>query len=159
MLEGVVPFPPEYARRYREKGYWQDKSLAQEFDVVFKQYAERVAFVDRGQSYTYADVDRVSTRLALNLLDTGLQPLDRVVLQLEPVYAELLSRYGRLLRHRAQLLRRGLGQGHLGDLLEVFDQQMALVGTRLHRRRLRALTRLQPLAAERSAALASDGRR
>ena len=85
MLEGVVPFPPEYARRYREKGYWQDKSLAQEFDVVFKQYAERVAFVDRGQSYTYADVDRVSTRLALNLLDTGLQPLDRVVLQLPNV--------------------------------------------------------------------------
>jgi len=75
------------------------------------------------------------------------QWLDRVVLQLEPVYAELLSRYGRLLRQRAQLLRRGLGQGHLGDLLEVFDQQMALVGTRLHRRRLRALTRLQPLAA------------
>ena len=85
MLEGVVPFPPEFARRYREKGYWQDKSLAQEFDVVFKQYAERVAFVDRGQSYTYAEVDRVSTRLALNLLDTGLQPLDRVVLQLPNV--------------------------------------------------------------------------
>ena len=50
MLEGVVPFPPEFARRSREKGSWQDKSLAQEFDVVFKQYAERVAFVDRGQS-------------------------------------------------------------------------------------------------------------
>ena len=53
--------------------------------MVFKQYAARVAFVDRGQSYTYADVDRVSTRLALNLLDTGLQPLDRVVLQLPNV--------------------------------------------------------------------------
>ena len=75
------------------------------------------------------------------------QWLDRVVLQLEPVYAELLSRYGRLLRQRAQLLRRGLGQGHLGDLLEAFDQQMALIGTRLHRRRVRALARLQPLAA------------
>ncbi|MFM8260185.1 MAG: DNA replication/repair protein RecF [Vulcanococcus sp.] len=75
------------------------------------------------------------------------QWLDRVVLQLEPVYAELLSRYGRLLRQRSQLLRRGLAQGQLQDLLEVFDQQMALVGTRLHRRRLRALRRLEPLAA------------
>jgi len=75
------------------------------------------------------------------------QWLDRVVLQLEPVYAELLSRYGRLLRQRSQLLRRGLGQGQLQDLLEAFDQQMALVGTRLHRRRLRALRRLEPLAA------------
>lgn len=75
------------------------------------------------------------------------QWLDRVVLQLEPVYAELLSRYGRLLRQRSQLLRRGVGRAHLADLLEAFDQQMALVGTRLHRRRRRALARLEPLAA------------
>ncbi|MFM7651920.1 MAG: DNA replication/repair protein RecF [Vulcanococcus sp.] len=75
------------------------------------------------------------------------QWLDRVVLQLEPVYAELLSRYSRLLRQRSQLLRRCLGQGQLEDLLTAFDQQMALVGTRLHRRRLRALRRLEPLAA------------
>ena len=75
------------------------------------------------------------------------QWLDRVVLQLEPVYVELLSRYGRLLRQRAQLLRRGLGEGQLDALLDVFDQQMALVGTRLHRRRQRALRRLEPLAA------------
>ena len=75
------------------------------------------------------------------------QWLDRVVLQLEPVYAELLSRYGRLLRQRSQLLRRGLAATAVADLLEAFDQQMALVGTRLHRRRLRALRRLEPLAA------------
>ncbi len=42
MLAGVVPFPPEFARRYRDKGYWQDKSLAQEFEGVFKRYADRV---------------------------------------------------------------------------------------------------------------------
>ncbi|MCP9887930.1 DNA replication/repair protein RecF [Cyanobium sp. ATX 6A2] len=75
------------------------------------------------------------------------QWLDRVVLQLEPLYSELLSRYGRLLRQRSQLLRRGLGGGDLGALLDAFDQQMALVGTRLHRRRHRALRRLEPLAA------------
>ncbi|MCP9850603.1 DNA replication/repair protein RecF [Cyanobium sp. Morenito 9A2] len=75
------------------------------------------------------------------------QWLDRVVLQLEPIYSELLSRYGRLLRQRSQLLRRGLGRAHLADLLGAFDQQMSLVGTRLHRRRRRALVRLQPLAA------------
>jgi len=36
MLPGVVPFPPEYAARYRAKGYWRDQSLAQEFEVIFK---------------------------------------------------------------------------------------------------------------------------
>ena len=75
------------------------------------------------------------------------QWLDRVVLQLEPPYGALLSRYGRLLRQRSQLLRRGLAGGQRDALLDVFDQQMALVGTRLHRRRYRALQRLQPLAA------------
>ncbi len=82
MLEGVVPFPPEFARRYREKGYWQDKSLAEEFSAVFRKYASRIAFVDRGKTYTYAEVDRGSDGLALNLLDFGLKPLDRVVVQL-----------------------------------------------------------------------------
>ena len=73
--------------------------------------------------------------------------LDRVVLQLEPLYSELLSRYGRLLRQRSQLLRRPMGQAETGALLDAFDAQMALVGTRLHRRRHRALQRLEPLAA------------
>ncbi|WP_233130103.1 DNA replication/repair protein RecF [Synechococcus sp. 1G10] len=87
------------------------------------------------------------------------QWLDRVVLQLEPVYGELLARYGRLLRQRSQLLRRGLSQGEqqLHSLLDAFDQQMALIGTRLHRRRRRALARLQPLAAAWQAQL-SGGR-
>ena len=85
MLEGVVPFPPEFAKRYREKGYWRDKSLAEEFAPIFKQYAGRTAFIDGDSPFTYAEVDRVSGRLALNLLDAGLAPLDRVVVQLPNV--------------------------------------------------------------------------
>ena len=83
--------------------------------------------------------------------------LDRVVLQLEPVYAELLGRYTRLLRQRTQLLRRGLGGAVRDELLDAFDLQMALVGTRVHRRRQRALERLAPLAAGWQNRL-SDGR-
>src|SRR3990172_642253 len=85
MLEGVVPFPPEFAKRYREKGYWRGKALAEEFADVFRQYGDRVAFLDRGKTYTYAQVDRASERLALNLLDLGLAPLDRVVVQMPNV--------------------------------------------------------------------------
>jgi len=85
MLDGFVPFPPDFAKRYRDKGYWQDKSLAEEFAAVFRQYSDRVAFIDRGKTYTYADVDRSSSLLALNLLDLGLRPLDRVVVQLPNV--------------------------------------------------------------------------
>src|SRR6266581_6793756 len=92
MLKGVVPFPPEFAERYRERGYWADTSLAQEFKVVFERYAERIALIDRDRSITYAELDRLSTNLALHLLGAGLVPLDRVVVQL-PNVAEFVILY------------------------------------------------------------------
>ncbi len=92
MLDGVVPFPPEFARRYRERGYWQDKSLAQEFAPVFEQFRDRVAVIDRDRQFTYGEVDALSGNLALNLLELGLKPLDRVVLQL-PNVAEFVILY------------------------------------------------------------------
>ncbi len=85
MLAGVVPFPPEFAQRYREKGYWRNRSLAEEFAPVFKRYAERIALIDRDSRVTYSEVNDVSDRLALNLLEAGLAPLDRVVVQLPNV--------------------------------------------------------------------------
>ncbi len=85
MLDGVVPFPPEFAKRYRQKGYWRDQSLAGEFAPAFERYADRTAVIDRDARFTYAEVDRVSDRLALNLLEAGLVPLDRVVVQLPNV--------------------------------------------------------------------------
>src|SRR5258708_19705861 len=82
MLKGVVPFPPEFAQRYRERGYWADKSLAQEFKVVFERYAQRVALIDRDRSITYAELDRLSSNLARHLLASSLLPLDPLPVQL-----------------------------------------------------------------------------
>jgi 2,3-dihydroxybenzoate-AMP ligase len=90
MLEGFVPYPPEFARAYREKGYWLDRSLAQEFDTVFKRHAGRVALVDGERQFTYAELDRVTSNLALNLLAIGLRPLDRVVPTLPNVHEFVL---------------------------------------------------------------------
>src|SRR6202035_3397069 len=55
-------------------------------------YADRVALIDRERSITYAELDRLSTNLALNLLDLGLHPLERVVVQL-PNVAEFVILY------------------------------------------------------------------
>ncbi len=85
MLEGVVRFPPEFAARYRAKGYWEDRSLTETFDGVFSKYAERLAVIDRDRYVTYAEINERATRLALNLLDEGLKPLDRIVVQLPNV--------------------------------------------------------------------------
>ncbi len=92
MLAGVVPFPPEFAHRYRDKGYWRDRTLAQEFAAAFGKYAERIAVIDGQRRYNYADIDKISDRLALNLLHLGLGPLQPVVLQL-PNVAEFVLLY------------------------------------------------------------------
>jgi len=92
VLEGVVPFPPEFAKRYREKGYWIDKSLAQEYRIAFDKFEKRVALLDRDRSITYGELDRMSDNLALNLLEIGFHSLDRVVVQL-PNVAEFVVLY------------------------------------------------------------------
>ena len=92
MLEGFVPFPPADARRYRALGYWQDRTLAAEFATVFERYAERSALIDGERHYSYAQLDAASSNLALNLLELGLRPLDRVVPTL-PNVAEFVILY------------------------------------------------------------------
>jgi 2,3-dihydroxybenzoate-AMP ligase len=81
-LPGVTLFPPEFAARYRARGYWEDRPLISHFLPVFREYADRVAVIDDEGSYTYAELAAASERVALNLLDLGLRPTDRVVVQL-----------------------------------------------------------------------------
>jgi len=85
MLDGVVRFPPQFAARYRQKGYWEDRSLRDTFEAVFSKYADRVAIIDRDEVVTYSQLNERAERLALNLLDEGLRPLDCVVMQLPNV--------------------------------------------------------------------------
>jgi 2,3-dihydroxybenzoate-AMP ligase len=92
VIEGVVPFPPEYAAMCRARGYWRDKTLVHEFAAVFEAFAGRVAVIDGDAQYSYADVDRISDRLALNLLELGLGPLQPAVMQL-PNVAEFVFLY------------------------------------------------------------------
>src|SRR5215470_12852522 len=82
LLPGVTPFPPEFAARYRDRGYWEDRPLIAHFLGLFADYAHRAAIIDDEGSYTYAELADASQRVALNLLDLGLEPTDRVVVQL-----------------------------------------------------------------------------
>src|SRR5215467_3505437 len=85
MLEGVVPFPPEFAARYRARGYWEDRSLTSVFAELFARHADRVALVSAERRITYAELGRAVERLARHFLELGIRPLDRVVVQLPNV--------------------------------------------------------------------------
>ena len=89
MMDGVVPYPPELAARYRERGYWEDRSLASHFDEASARYAERVAFVAGGERATYAELGERIERVALHLLKLGIAPLQTMVMQLPNVPAFL----------------------------------------------------------------------
>ena len=82
MLDGVTPFPAEFAARYRALGYWQDRPLFDGFTAALAAYADRLAVVDEAGPVTYRELDERSQRLARVLLDHGFKPLDRIIVQL-----------------------------------------------------------------------------
>ena len=81
-LDGVVPFPAEFAARYRERGYWHDRSLRDVFAEHFDRYADRVALIDGGRRHHLRRARRACRPPRAQPLDLGLRPLDRVVVQL-----------------------------------------------------------------------------
>lgn len=82
MLQGCTPWPEELARRYRQEGYWAGHTL---HDMLVR-WAEatpgHTALVEGDRRMSYAELRAAVERLAGNLIDLGLRPRDRVVLQL-----------------------------------------------------------------------------
>jgi DNA replication and repair protein RecF len=90
--------------------------------------------------------------------------IDTLLIQLEPVYAYILQQYNQVLRQRNALLKRRQETGRGGfnqdisattsrltnppvqEELAVWDAQLAAVGSRVIRRRSRAIERLAPIA-------------
>jgi DNA replication and repair protein RecF len=69
--------------------------------------------------------------------------VDRLLIQLEPVYAHILQQYDRVLRQRNAILK----QENPDDTqLQLWDLQLAAAGSRVTRRRARVLARLTPIA-------------
>jgi non-ribosomal peptide synthetase component E (peptide arylation enzyme) len=84
-LDGVVPWPPELARRYRERGYWTGETLGEVFDRSVAAHAGRVAVVDGERRVTYRQLGTLVDRLALHLAERGISRQQRVVFQLPNV--------------------------------------------------------------------------
>ena len=82
MLEGFVPFPESFVKKYKEKGYWVDKTLGEEFDEWVSRYSHRVALAYMGSYISYSEMAEKVNRLSLHFIDLGLRPYDRIILQL-----------------------------------------------------------------------------
>ncbi len=91
-LPGVTAFPREFAAKYRAKGYWADRPLIAHYLEAFDTWPDRVAIVDDHESISYAEVARRAEHVARVLVELGLRPRDRVVVQL-PNTAAFVSFY------------------------------------------------------------------
>ena len=91
-IEGFVPYPPELAALYVERGLWRNWTLSDLLDNSAQDVPEKEAVVDWHSRTTYRQLAREVDRLALSLLEMGLRPRDRVVVQI-PNWKEFVVLY------------------------------------------------------------------
>ncbi len=97
MLEGCTPWPAELARRYREKGYWEDVTIPARLAQSIARHPATVALVYGDERVTYAQLGERIDRLAAQFVRMGIRPLERAVLQLHNV-PEFVYSYFALIR-------------------------------------------------------------
>lgn len=90
-------WPDDFARRYREAGYWIDQPLTHILDAQLAVQPDACAIVDGDRRLSYGDVDRLSRNLAARLAQSGLGQGDTALVQL-PNIAEFYVVFFALLR-------------------------------------------------------------
>ncbi|MGH4022103.1 MAG: (2,3-dihydroxybenzoyl)adenylate synthase [Pseudonocardiaceae bacterium] len=79
---GFDPWPAEFARRYRDEGYWRGESLGELLHGWATRFAEATAVICGDERISYLELDRRADAQAAGLTRLGVAPGDRVVVQL-----------------------------------------------------------------------------
>jgi 2,3-dihydroxybenzoate-AMP ligase len=82
MLEGCTPWPDDVAKRYRDAGYWEDRTLGDMLDDSIRAWGPKTAIVCGDRRLSYDELGRRVDGLAAFLAEAGLKSRDRVVFQL-----------------------------------------------------------------------------
>ena len=82
MLEGFVPWPPEVADRYRAAGVWRGQSLLSLLQAPALADSSAPALIANDQHWTRGELWHQVARRATGFTRIGLNPGDRVVVQL-----------------------------------------------------------------------------
>ncbi|MGC4987863.1 (2,3-dihydroxybenzoyl)adenylate synthase [Nocardia salmonicida] len=80
--EGYVPFPEAAAQEYRAAGYWAGRTLGDLLRDTARSRPQRPAVLSDAGAQTYAELDAAADRMAHGLLALGINPGDRVIVQL-----------------------------------------------------------------------------
>ncbi|MEV6224703.1 AMP-binding protein [Nocardia fluminea] len=80
--EGYVPFPEAAAQQYRAAGYWTGRTLGDLLRDTARTQPQRPAVLSDAGARSYAELDAAADRMAHGLLALGINPGDRVIVQL-----------------------------------------------------------------------------
>ncbi len=92
VLKGFVPYKKEDAETYNKLRWWSGLTFGDILDRAADIHPEKEAFVDGNTRLTYGEAREKTNKLAIGLMDLGIQPLDRVLVQL-PNWNEFVFAY------------------------------------------------------------------
>jgi non-ribosomal peptide synthetase component E (peptide arylation enzyme) len=82
LIEGCIPYKKEDADKYNKLRWWAGLTFGDVFDRATDIHPEKEAFVDQYSRFTYGEAREKTDKLAVGLMDLGIKPEDRVLLQL-----------------------------------------------------------------------------
>ena len=92
-LEGFIPYKREDAEKYTQFRWWAGLTFGDVLDKAADIYPDKEAFVDGKSRLTFSQTRQNVNRLAISMLEMGIKPLTRVLVQMpnwnEFVYAYL----------------------------------------------------------------------
>jgi non-ribosomal peptide synthetase component E (peptide arylation enzyme) len=91
-LEGFTPYKKKDAQKYNKLRWWSGLTFGDVLDRAADIHPEKEAFVDGRTRLTYGEAREKTDKLALGLMDLGIRPLDRVLVQL-PNWNEFVLAY------------------------------------------------------------------
>jgi 2,3-dihydroxybenzoate-AMP ligase len=91
-LKGFTPYEKEEAEKYNARRWWPGLTFGDILDRAADIHPEKEAFVDRKTRLTYGEGREKTNRLAIGLMDLGIRPLDRVLVQI-PNWNEFVFAY------------------------------------------------------------------
>lgn len=87
-------WPEDLAARYRSKGYWRGETFGDVLRARAADHPDRLAVVDADNRWTYSDLLARAESAAGGYLALGLQPGDRVIVQIPNVAAFFPAVFG-----------------------------------------------------------------
>jgi cyclohexanecarboxylate-CoA ligase len=134
VMRNMLQTPPELVERYRNLGWWGDSVVTDYLDRWADETPDRIALVshfyadDRAETLSYGQLHRLVDRLAWTLLDLGVEPSDRVVVQLPnwwhfPLFYLACIRIGATIVPITPIMR----SREVGHILERTDARVAVV--------------------------------